>query len=695
MKLSTNTSQYTSTITTSAEFGINEEDMTHIMGIMRSQIYTDKPLAVIREYSTNAVDANVEAGLPDQPITVHLPTLEEPYISFRDYGKGLTADEVTQLYVKYGASTKRNSNDYTGCLGIGCKAGFAYGDRFQIITHTTDTITTWSAEIDQSKRGRVSLLNAEFNDTGETGTEIRVTVKTADIDEFVRIAKRMYAYYTIKPECNFDIPDPVYLEDTNDWSILDTSSWSYDDRRNAASILMGNIIYPIQRSQFRQSSAATALLNSCNVLIKAPLGALDIAANRESLEYTQRTIDSLTAMANNMLLDLTNNINKSVKDAPTRLAASIKSTQYNSVLDSTITDQIRSKANWKGQELLHNIRFLNNCCVMHSRTKVWRSGDDVYRNTRDTKVHSTTLRSSMTLCVYSDNLYSEANATRRVRTLQANNNWNPNDKFYVIKRSQLSDVQPTLTTDDYIDLDTTEPLKAARSKVKTVVNGKTKSVRINVCQLTPNALKSARLSPEAEPEIDPHTGKYIYVPLDRFDWLGHPDRLDMLKPILDAIRHMQGSMKATPINGVKKHYVKKLDDNWLELDVHYHNLFNKHCLDKPDHMQTILNATSKRGHYSWNDSVLQCLSKVQDTRLSYFARILLLSKDSRAHHMDKLIASLAYQLTPQPRGTFLFDELEYIKANHALLNNIGYLSVYPTDPDYDQVIADLNKLVSQ
>ena len=80
MKLSTNTSNLSTNITKAADFGIEESDLSHIMGILRSQIYSDKLLAVIREYSTNAADANIEAG-NSNPIDVQLPTIAKPELS--------------------------------------------------------------------------------------------------------------------------------------------------------------------------------------------------------------------------------------------------------------------------------------------------------------------------------------------------------------------------------------------------------------------------------------------------------------------------------------------------------------------------------------------------------------------------------------------------------------------------------------
>ena len=44
------------------------EDRQYIIEILRSKLYSDKILAVTREYSTNATDAHDEANIPNKPI---------------------------------------------------------------------------------------------------------------------------------------------------------------------------------------------------------------------------------------------------------------------------------------------------------------------------------------------------------------------------------------------------------------------------------------------------------------------------------------------------------------------------------------------------------------------------------------------------------------------------------------------------
>ena len=54
--------------------------------------------------------------------------------SVRDYGVGLSKDDVFNLYSSYGKSTKRDSNDQIGCLGLGSKSPLAYTDSYSVVS---------------------------------------------------------------------------------------------------------------------------------------------------------------------------------------------------------------------------------------------------------------------------------------------------------------------------------------------------------------------------------------------------------------------------------------------------------------------------------------------------------------------------------------------------------------------------------
>lgn len=100
--------------------------------ILSSGLYANKIRAIIRELSCNAIDSHVAAGKLDTPFEIHLPNSLDPYFSIRDFGTGLNRDQVNNIYTTYFESTKTNSNDYIGALGLGSKSPFSYTNNFTV-----------------------------------------------------------------------------------------------------------------------------------------------------------------------------------------------------------------------------------------------------------------------------------------------------------------------------------------------------------------------------------------------------------------------------------------------------------------------------------------------------------------------------------------------------------------------------------
>jgi HSP90 family molecular chaperone len=98
--------------TTGFSIDVNES----MFQLLTSNVYNDTVLAVMREWSTNACDACLQAG-KEVIYDVHIPTPEEPTFFVRDYGTGLSPDDIVGLFSQLGASTKRNSSQLNGTLG--------------------------------------------------------------------------------------------------------------------------------------------------------------------------------------------------------------------------------------------------------------------------------------------------------------------------------------------------------------------------------------------------------------------------------------------------------------------------------------------------------------------------------------------------------------------------------------------------
>ena len=688
MKLSTKNTAHSTNIIKTTDFGINNNDICHVFKVMSSTIYSNKLLALIREYSTNAMDANKEAGYTG-PINVTIPSAFDNTLSFRDYGNGMTDDEVINTYTKYGASTKRNSNDYTGCLGIGSKAGFAYKLKtFTIISYTKMHITTWLANWpDENKPPAISITNKVLNKSNiKTGTEIQIPILKQDIADCTQTAKDFFKYWKLQPTINIDIEQPNYLEQTEDYSVLDRPYKYYEKAR----VLMGNIIYPIDKDQLPAS--AQILFSTDTIIVNAPLGCLDIAANRETLEYSQRTIDGLTAIAHNVICDLSNNLTKSIKHCSTRIQASLEASKYDNILNGNLKDKIQNTATWKGHKLLTHIQFNDSGTVSHSLERSYRSNNKTYRNKRNTSIHSISLSKNIRLCVHDESLFSDTNATRRIRTLQANDTTN-DIVYYVIPKAKLQSVVPMLTPQDYQDLDQVKPMPAKRTIIANPKGSKKKSVRINVCQLAPGHLKSERLSKENDPIKCETTDKYVYVPLDRFDWQGHVHALDNLKLIQDAIGTLnKGIIPA--INGVKKHFVSKLPkDEWITLDVYLNNLYKAWAKANKKQNQMMLDVNSTKDWNEWDQTKCVSLKQIKaDPNVSYLAEVV---KNTRSK--DKDIIKYSQVINACKLLDLVNKSYDFIKTETALLNK-KYPLIEALAPGYRQAddksfIKHINKYI--
>jgi len=266
----------------SAEYGISPSQVAHIMGILRSSLYTRKALAVLREYGTNAWDAHREIGIFDLPIEITLPTQMRPTFVCRDFGPGMSQETVLRVYTQYGESTKRDTNDQAGALGIGSKSAFCLSDTFTITSWHGGAKSRYSAVLDRSNKGRMELLDRSECAEDETGIEIKVAVKPQMVWEFEREARQLFRYMDPQPKINValgSLPSGLsrgwIQEEGNDWIGL-----------------MGPVPYRIDIDQISGELAYAGVTEAINALsggIHIPLGAVEFSANREELQYTEVT----------------------------------------------------------------------------------------------------------------------------------------------------------------------------------------------------------------------------------------------------------------------------------------------------------------------------------------------------------------------------------------------------------------------
>lgn len=251
----------------------DENSLSHIYSIL-IDMYSDTELAVIREYSTNALDSHVEAG-QTRPIEVTLPSPLSPFFKVKDFGVGLSVDEVVNIYSKYGASTKRESNDFNGMLGIGGKSALTYTSQFNV-TAIKEGVKI-QISVSRSEDGAATMEIVDTVSTTEhNGVEITVPVKYGS--QFDYKAREFFSFWK-KGTVLLNGEDPSFIEGTEVCPNVFSVPGLEEDY-----VVMGNVAYPVNNGLYAQNS-----YKDFGVVAYVAIGDVNFAPSREALQYTPKT----------------------------------------------------------------------------------------------------------------------------------------------------------------------------------------------------------------------------------------------------------------------------------------------------------------------------------------------------------------------------------------------------------------------
>jgi hypothetical protein len=237
------------------------------------------------------VDSHTAAGKSDTPFDVHLPNSLEPWFSIRDYGTGLSSDQVTSIYTTYFESTKTASNEFIGALGLGSKSPFSYTDNFTVTAVQNGIKGVYTAFINESGVPSIAQMMTENTDE-PNGVEVKFSVNERyDFDKFRQEARSVYTYFKLKPVVSGSA-DFTFKEVKYETENIIPGVHNFSDSRTSLA-LMGNIAYPIEIPQAEKTLGDLRALLNCGLVMEFKIGELDFQASREGLSYIDLTINSI------------------------------------------------------------------------------------------------------------------------------------------------------------------------------------------------------------------------------------------------------------------------------------------------------------------------------------------------------------------------------------------------------------------
>lgn len=279
-------------------------DNAQAFDILSSKLYTNIPLAIVRELSTNAYDSHVAAGNADIPFDVTAPTSFEPKFTIRDYGTGLSPEAMQTLYTRYFESTRNESNEFTGALGLGSKSPFSYTDMFSVTSYYNGTKYVYCAVKNEDGSPSLALLTQEETDE-PNGLEISIDIKDQDAYAFRSAMEDVYFNFEVKPNvAGYVLPScPTPRLSGDNWSLYEIgnvpSLFGWSDR---IYVQMGNVAYKVDAGQL--DSDSTPYLADGRILMSVPMGTCSISASREELHYDERTKKRLSAALKSVVADI-------------------------------------------------------------------------------------------------------------------------------------------------------------------------------------------------------------------------------------------------------------------------------------------------------------------------------------------------------------------------------------------------------
>ena len=259
-------------------------DTAFIVDMFADKVYSHKERAVIREMACNAHDSHIMAGTEDVPFDVHIPTRLEPYFSLRDYGTGLSDEEVRDHYAGIGISTKRDNQNVIGCYGIGTLSPYSLADSFTVKSYKNGVCRTYSCYRNDQRVPVVSLLT-ECETDEPNGIEVNVSVE-GRVYEFGAEAVYVFKFWEgTLPNIN-DKYVVEQCEDARKGYAFEGDDYGLKNTWGDVFAVMGNIAYTIPRDldEFR-----------CEGYLKFELGELSFDTGRENLAMDTKTKEALKA----------------------------------------------------------------------------------------------------------------------------------------------------------------------------------------------------------------------------------------------------------------------------------------------------------------------------------------------------------------------------------------------------------------
>ncbi len=266
--------------------GMDSSGLDQACYFLRDKIYSDKILAVIREYVCNALDEHIKYKV-DRAVDFGLRGDGEIEFFVRDYAKGLSEQEIRNVFGMYFKSTKRDNNIQSGSFGLGAKSAHAYTDTFYVKSHHNGVCTLYVCALGGGNTGVPvgHILKVSEEETSESGLEVYLSIKSGDkysfngkCQDFISFCSQKINYHYFN---EVRVPETPVATVSKNGFVFRFFNFPVGSHYSFVKFCMGDVVY--ETVDFRHKKGH--LFKKC-LIIDIPIGKMSLPISRESFENT-------------------------------------------------------------------------------------------------------------------------------------------------------------------------------------------------------------------------------------------------------------------------------------------------------------------------------------------------------------------------------------------------------------------------
>ena len=364
MELDTTSDKFTVSGRSVKEQSMTVKNTSKLFSLMIDGLYQDKYGSVVRELSANAIDAHKSAGIPDRPFEITIPNGIVNTFVIRDYGSGVSKDDIIKYFGTLLESSKDQENESIGAFGLGCKSPFSIVNEFSVTSIKDGQKTTVLFIREQLDTPRFFVIY-EGKTKEESGTSVFFEDKSEKAyTKWVDAVQRQLCALKVKPIIhNYDGIKYPEIKQFGNIGFVEKGL------PRDTYINMGQILYPINKSDFADENVK--FINSNHTVIyQCEIGEISVLPNRENIELKSKTIDTIRRVAEISYEQVSKDIGDRFSKEFTGKYNDIAKYEFESKFSGVdISEAISPHININKLIGIHNVEFLKHHAVFSYKGK--------------------------------------------------------------------------------------------------------------------------------------------------------------------------------------------------------------------------------------------------------------------------------------------------------------------------------------